>query len=111
MYQGHHQENTWQITYTGAWEDIPNSEAVLGAYRRAEAAGASLSLHWEGRVMTLVPGPGEGVLSVAEDGGAAMEIPLRGKPVTLSRHWARGCHSLTLTATGGDVTLDELRIH
>jgi len=110
LYQGHHQENTWQITYTGAWEDIPNSEAVLGAYRHAGAPGAGLSLRWEGSVITLVPGPGEGVLSAVEDGDAAIEIPLHGKPVTLARHWMRARHSLTLTVIGGDVTVDELRI-
>ena len=110
LYPGRHQETTWQLTYTGAWDDVPDPDATLGGVRRAAEPGASVTLTWEGRRLTLAPGPGEGTLRLTNANGASREISLRGKPVTLAWQLLRDRHTLTLTAVEGTVTIDELRV-
>jgi hypothetical protein len=118
LYRGCHQESTWQLSYTGLWEDIADPDAILGRYRRAGGVDssetrASLFLHWKGRTLALFPGPGQGRVLVAEDDGPAREVTLDGEPVILARHfiWGRSrVHTLTLTAFEGAVTIDALQV-
>ncbi len=107
LYAGHHQESTWQLTYTGAWTNQATSEAILGYYCHSDTAGAQLEVTWEGRKLILTPGPGVGVLRVTGPENARREISLRGAPVRLSHQWFPRPQTLTLTVVEGDVSIDE----
>ena len=108
LYPGQHQETSWQLIYAGAWADEIATDAVLGGYRAAETSGASVSFAWEGRVLTLVPGPDAGTLRVTDDVGRDTLLDLRGEPVILSRHLRPQRETLTLTAADGTVSIDAL---
>ncbi|MBN1487106.1 MAG: hypothetical protein JW981_05645 [Anaerolineae bacterium] len=111
LYQGYHQENTWQLEYTGPWEEVADTQAILSQYYQASAAGAQVSFTWEGRSITLLPGNYEtGTLQVIEDEGNSKEIPLNGQPVVLSRHLLSAQRKLELIVVDGQVTLDALQV-
>ncbi len=110
LYAGHHQETSWQLRYEGSWEDVAAADAVLEQYR-ALSPGATVALTWEGRTLTLTPGPGEGTLRVTDAAGNSRDLSLRGEPVVLSRHFRQHRETITLTAVGGTVSIDELTIH
>ncbi len=116
LYRGYHQESAWQLSYTGAWEDVAAPDAILGRYRRADGGSdveTHLSLHWAGRALTLIPGPGRGRILVTEDDGPGHEIVLEGEPVILACRLIRrrdSAQALTLTALGGTVTIDALQV-
>jgi len=110
LYAGLHQATAWQLTYTGAWTDITDSAASLGAYRQALTIGARVDLTWEGHRLTLTPGPGQGTLRVQHPNGTTQDIALRGQSVTLARHTTVTPRSLTLVALDGGVTLDTFEV-
>jgi len=109
LYRGRHQETTWQLAYAGEWEAVADAQAELGHYRRA-APDASVTLTWEGRRLTLTPGPGEGVLRITDEAGKSREVALNGKPVTLAQSLTAQPRTLTLTAISGDVGIDALAV-
>jgi len=52
---GYHQEDHWALRYEGAWEDVADADAVLGAYRASANPGDSLSFVFWGTDLSLVP--------------------------------------------------------
>jgi hypothetical protein len=112
LYRGHHQETTWHLAYSGTWEDVVAPDGAT--YRRRVTDDAAVSLRWEGHRLTLLPGPGEGLLRVTDGAGHRREVPLRGQPVVLARHLrARprtGPRALTLTPLDGEVSIDALQV-
>ena len=88
---------------------MADAQAELGHYRRA-APDASVTLTWEGRRLTLTPGPGEGVLRITDEAGKSREVALNGKPVTLAQSLTAQPRTLTLTAISGDVGIDALAV-
>jgi len=115
LYPGRHQETTWQLQYSGDWTDVGDSVAAMGQYRLAVAAGGDaaapgVTLTWEGRRLTLIPGPGQGVVRVTTAAGDSRDIRLRGRPVTLARHRTAQSRTLTLTVLEGNVGIDEFRV-
>ncbi len=110
LYRGHHQETSWQLTYEGTWETKYTPEAVLGSYRRTTDPTARLVITWEGRQLTLTPGPERGTLRLTEDNAPPRKITLRGRPVTLSRHLRRARRQLTITLEEGTLSVDNLYV-
>jgi hypothetical protein len=108
LYAGNHQETSWQLAYEGDWEEEADANAVLGGCRATKTPGDSVSLTWEGRVLTLNPGFGKGVLRMTNSDGESRTLDLRGEPVVISRHLSSQRETLTLTAIDGTVSLDEL---
>ena len=108
LYPGTHQEDHWALRYDGGWETVRDDTALLGAYRRATATGATLHLTFDGASLTLVPGPGGGEIEVRADGGAVRETSLDGQPVQLVRSGLSGSHEVILTSTSGNVSIDAL---
>ncbi len=107
LYPAQHQATTWQLSYTGAWEEIAAADAILGSYQRA-APEASVAFTWEGRQLILIPGSGAGTLRLTMEDGQQREIDLRGEPVALARHLRAQPRTVTLTALAGEVSLDVL---
>jgi hypothetical protein len=90
-----------------------------GTYRRTTTPGAALRFSFEGASLTLVPGPGSGVVEISVDGSAPKRISLDVRPVrlahcpalSLSKGWRRERHEITLTAVSGEVGVDALIVH
>ena len=110
LYAGVHQETSWQLAYEGDWGQETDVNAVLGGYRATTRSGDSVSLTWEGRVLTLDPGFDEGVLRITNSDGENRTFDLRGEPVVLSRYLSSQRETLTLTAIDGTVSLNALII-
>ncbi len=89
---------------------------MLGAYRRATTAGATLRFTFEGASLTLVPGPGAGEVEIRVDDAPPRRVSLNGKPVQLvrgsplggSKGWLQQRHAVTLTVVAGEVGVDGL---
>ncbi|MEE8392251.1 MAG: hypothetical protein V3S14_15855 [Anaerolineae bacterium] len=110
LYPGVHQEDHWALGYTGDWETIHDTAAVLGAYHRAAIPGAALRFTFEGASLTLTPGPGTGQVEISLDGNAPRHVSLDGQPVRLVRGWQSARHEITLTAIAGEVSVDTLTV-
>jgi len=118
LYPGVHQEDHWALSYEGDWETVQvgesasrrESNAALGAYRRATAPGAALRFAFEGASLTLSPGPGAGQIEVSVDGGASRPISLDGRPAQLVRGWQQERHQVVLTVVAGEVGIDALTV-
>ncbi len=110
LYPGVHQETSWQLVYTGVWDTMLDDHAVLGSYRTTSDPEASVALTWEGRTLTLIPGPGQGVVRVKDAQGRSRDLSLDGNPVTLHRALHVTPRRITLTRIAGDFTLDALHI-
>jgi len=80
MYPGYHQEDHWAVHYEGAWEEVKDEEAVLGAYARAEGDG-SISFSFKGTDFYIVvaTGPDMGSLEIEVDGGEPIQVELSGE--------------------------------
>ncbi len=111
LYEGRHQPTTWQLTYRGEWADAQSPTASLGRYRRAAARGAEVTIIWEGRALTVIPGPGEGLLRIVNAAGDIRDVPLAGTPVRINPSSSAQRETTTLIAVEGDVTIDELQVH
>ncbi len=110
LYRGYHQETTWQMTYTGPWEDITSPQAILGSYRRTTTPGATLSLTWEGRSLWLHPGPGGGTLQVRDGTGKSRDLILAEAPLRLDFSLLPEQRQITLTVLSGEVSVDALEV-
>jgi polysaccharide biosynthesis protein PslG len=110
LYRGVHQETSWQLAYSGAWDDVPDDDAILGSYRRTADPDAAVTLTWEGRVLTLVPGPGRGTLRITDAKGRSRDVALEGEPVTLHRALTAVPRRITLTWAAGELSLDAIEI-
>jgi len=135
LYPGTHQEDHWTLEYTSApstslsagtstslsagegdWETVHDGAAMLGAYRRATTAGATLRFTFEGASLTLVPGPGAGEVEVRVDEGPPQRVSLDGRPVQLvqgsalswPKGWRRQRHEVTLAVISGEIGIDGL---
>jgi hypothetical protein len=110
LYRGVHQETTWQVTYTGSWDDVAAPHAILGSYRRTMAAGATLTLAWEGRSLWLHPGPGQGTLQVRDGAGHLRDLTLTERPIRLDHSLLPERRQITLTVVAGEVSVDALEV-
>jgi len=110
LYPGAHQEGHWALAYEGGWEQVTDGGAVLGGYRRARGPGAVVLFAFEGRSLTLTPGPGNGEVEVAVDGGSPRRLLLEGRPVRLFSAWRRGRHRVRVAVVSGQVGLDSLTV-
>ena len=110
LYAGNHQETSWQLRYEGAWDDIAASDTVLGHYRTTTTPGATVTLAWEGRTLTLTPGPDAGVVRVTDGSGHSRDLSFSGAPIVLSRHLHSQRETLILTPLEGALSLDALLI-
>lgn len=108
LYLGRHQETSWQLRYSGSWERVQMPDAVLGGYSRADESGSQVQFRWEGRCLTLVPGPDPGLVRLTDDRGRQREIRLRGEPVLLAWSLLPGQRGATLELLEGTLSLDEL---
>ncbi len=103
LYPGRHQASTWQLAYQAEYEDALAPEAALGRYRRFSGA---VAFYWEGRRLTLVPGPEGGRVTITTNAGAPVDVTLADTPVVIARMGA-GVHHTTIHAEGW-AALDEL---
>ncbi|MGC9395441.1 MAG: hypothetical protein ACP5J4_11355, partial [Anaerolineae bacterium] len=110
LYAGNHQETSWQLHYEGAWDDVAAPDAVLGHYRTTTTSGATVTFTWEGRMLTLTPGPDAGMVRVTDGSGRSRDLSLNDAPVLLSRHLRSQREILTLTPLEGALSLDALLI-
>jgi hypothetical protein len=106
LYPGYHQEDHWALVYEGAWETTSDPSAVLGAYRRAVAPGAALSLVYEGASLTLVPAPGTAEIDVRVNGSSSRRITLAGQSVRLAGGTMGARREVTLTVVSGEAGVD-----
>jgi hypothetical protein len=114
MYPGYHQEDHWAVQWEGKWSTVADEQAVLGAYRRSEEAGASLSFAFQGSDLTLVVVKSEaaGALQAMVDDRPPIGIELRsaapefGVQVPIAHGLAGGKHQVQITALGGGAALD-----
>jgi len=111
LYPGTHQEDHWALAYEGTWDTVHDAEAVLGAYRRATAPGATLRFTFEGASLTLIPGPGAGEVEVGVDDNQSRRVSLDGRSVKLVRGWQQERHEIALTTIAGKVNIDGLTVH
>ena len=110
LYPGVHQEDHWALEYEGEWANGRMDEWALGGYQQASTPGAALHFAFEGASLTLSPGPGTGEIEVSIDGGQARRVSLDGQPVRLVRGWRQERHTVVLTATVGEVSVDALTV-
>jgi hypothetical protein len=108
VYPGTHQEDHWALDYEGAWEEGGGEDGELARYRRTAEEGAVLRMTYEGAALTLVPGPGRGMVEVRVDGREPRRLDLAGEPVRLVRGWQRRRREVVLRALSGDVAVDAL---
>lgn len=52
--RGYHQEDHWALSYQGQWETKGDRKAVLGAYKKSQTPGDSITFRFEGTELTLV---------------------------------------------------------
>jgi len=110
LYPGAHQEDHWALTYEGAWEEVADPAAVLGAYRRAAAPGAAAAFVFEGKQLTLIPGPEGGEIEVTVDNGPVRRLRLEGQPVRLFSSWRGRRHRVRIVAVTAGASIDALTI-
>jgi hypothetical protein len=108
LYAGHHQESTWQLYYTGSWEEVEDANAVLGFYKQTNVPGSSIYVTWHGKSLILQPGSGKGSLRITNAAGNERIIKLNGKQVVLDQVWDNKPASIQLTAVSGIVSVDDL---
>jgi hypothetical protein len=107
LYPGAHQEDDSAIIWEGDWETVEAADAALGRYASATTQGASVRFSFEGASLLLVPGPGQGEIEITVDGASPRRIPVDGQPARLVRAWRHRTREITLTAVGGEVTVDQ----
>jgi hypothetical protein len=108
LYAGCHQESTWQLEYSGFWDNVVDIDASFGTYRKAQEPGAGVSFVWEGRNITLIPGPGKGILLVTHRTGISREVIINDAPVILEQSPLVKPRSLHLSVISGNVSIDSI---
>ncbi|MCX8067951.1 MAG: cellulase family glycosylhydrolase [Anaerolineae bacterium] len=110
LYPGTHQEDDWALEYTGDWEFVRDSSAVLGGYRRTSEPGASVAFVFEGRALTLTPGPVWGEIEVQIDDGTPRWTKVAGEPVRLFSSLRRETHRVRVTLVRGQFGVDSVTV-
>ena len=116
-YAGYHQENHWALRWSGDWESLQDSQAILSAMNRTAASGSSLSFDFQGTGLDLVVHRDNqsGEIQVSIDGKVLKPISLRGDRseyavrVPLARRMANGRHTVeitTINSAGSHVDID-----
>jgi hypothetical protein len=108
LYPGVYQESHPALTLEGQWETVQSTDAFLGAYASATNPGAALRVAFEGAVLSLEPGPGQGQVDAAVDGQPVRRISLDGQPVNLVRGWRWRAHRVELRLISGEISVDQL---
>jgi len=72
-FRGYHQETHWALSFAGAWREVKDERASLGAYKVTDAPGSTVEFTFKGTELSLVvdKGPGMGRLRVEVDGSPA----------------------------------------
>jgi len=115
VYPGYRQEDDWALEYSGPWQKVEDSGAVLGAYRRG-AAGARLQFSYWGTSLDLVTfGPADPAsVRVTLDGHPVRATPgqVQGRPaLALAQSAAPGRHTVEVeVAAGHELALDGLLV-
>jgi polysaccharide biosynthesis protein PslG len=108
VYPGFHQEDHWALQYTGAWESVADTRAVLGHLMRSNDPQATLSFTFTGTALMLVApqGPGLGKMQIEIDGNRK-EVNLGG-PAAAAHHFviarrfsSYGPHQVTIRPAPG----------
>lgn len=110
LYPGTHQEDHWALTYSGEWETVREPSAVLAAYRRTSEPGATVAFAFEGRALTLTPGPEAGEIEVQIDDGAPRRLVVGGEPLRLFSSARRETHRVRIALRRGQVGVDSLTV-
>ena len=108
LYAGNHQESTWQLTYTGRWDDIYDENAVLGVYRQPHENEASVDFVSQGRYLLLDPGPDVGVLRITKEEEADREMFLSGRKILIDQNITLHPKHVQLSVVSGSVAIDSL---
>ncbi len=108
LYPGTHQANHWALSYDDGWERVVDPGGDGPGHMRAAYPGAMLDFAFAGRALELVPGPGRGEIEVSLDGGPPRRISLEGQPVRLAAGWRLTRGEVSLRATKGEVSVDQL---
>jgi hypothetical protein len=125
LHPGAHQEDHWALEYgppssgDGYWETVQLADLAYGpSYRRAVGHEAELRFAYSGGDVTLVPGPGQGVVEVSVDGDAPRRMSLNGRPARLAGpgpvgrflNRDQGVHTVTLRRLEGELGVDGLLV-
>lgn len=110
LYPGTHQEDDWALEYTGGWEFVRDPSAVLGGYRRTSEPGAGVAFVFEGRALTLTPGPVWGDIEVQIDDGIPRRTKVSGEPVRLFSSLRRETHRVRIALVGGQFGVDSVTV-
>lgn len=108
LYAGNHQESSWQLYYTGRWNDVSDESAILGAYRQSYDPEASLVFLWRGRYLVLDPGSSSGVLKVTREEEGDREMLLDGQRVLIDQNTTLHPKKVRLSVVNGTVSIDSL---
>ena len=119
VYPGYHQEDHWALRWSGTWESVQDSQAVLQTMRRSTDTGSSLAFDFQGTDLDLVVHRDEqsGEIQVRLDGQTLQPISLRSQRpehsvrLPLARRLSRGKHSveiITVNSAGTHVDIDGL---
>lgn len=87
LYAGNHQEDHWALQYSGAWETVEDSQAVLGQFTQTSDPQAALTFQVQGSDLILVApkGPGMGRWLVEVDGRERARINLEARKAAPAR--------------------------
>ncbi len=110
LYRGYHQETAWQLDYGGAWEDVASDAAALGLYRRTTTAGASVTVVWNGRNLTLIPGPESSTIRLVDTNEEQRQVQIDGTPIRLGTSFVPQRHRYTLIVVEGSLSIDQLQV-
>jgi hypothetical protein len=105
---GYHQEDHWALTWEGAWREVRDEQAVLGAFQRSTTPGDLIHGTFEGTDLHLVvrKSPLGGMLAVSIDGRSMAEVSLRAESTQyevrfpVARGLGDGPHELLIENVG-----------
>ena len=104
---GYKQEDHWALDYEGAWEDVLDPRAVLGAYKRSGSAGDRLSFRFSGTGLSMVFGPGSGDVEVVMDGASRnLERDAEVGEVLVAQGLPDGEHTFEMTVRKAGIAID-----
>ncbi len=112
LYAGVHQEDHWALIYDGAWGAQSDGSAELGGYRATSEPGSQVTFTFSGTDLWLKTGSDEGgTLTFILDGQEAQEVNYAaGEEIQLARGLSGDSHTMTIRATPGPLSLDNLTI-